>query len=123
MDKPDLILIETICFHYKIEISFIKDLEKIGLIKVVTFENNKFIGILTHKSIFDAFHEVFGHENGIRLALYTSDGNKKIERLSKAVRKLMLMSKRQLMKVVYRFWNTPMKKATLKPMTSFTTRY
>ncbi|MEX1384272.1 chaperone modulator CbpM [Lutibacter sp.] len=43
MDNSDLILIETICFHYKIEISFIKDLENIGLIKVVTFENNKFI--------------------------------------------------------------------------------
>ena len=43
MDKQDLILIETLCFHYKIEISFIKDLENIGLIKVETFENNKFI--------------------------------------------------------------------------------
>ena len=29
MDNSDLILIETICFHYKIEISFIKDLENI----------------------------------------------------------------------------------------------
>lgn len=43
MDKQDLILIETICFHYKVEISFIKDLENIGLIKVETFDNNKFI--------------------------------------------------------------------------------
>lgn len=43
MDKQDLILIETICFHYKVEVSFIKDLENIGLIKVETFENNKFI--------------------------------------------------------------------------------
>jgi hypothetical protein len=43
MDKQDLILIETICFHYKVEISFIKDLENIGLIQIITFENNKFI--------------------------------------------------------------------------------
>jgi hypothetical protein len=43
MASQDLILIETLCFHYKIEISFIKDLENIGLIKIETFENNKFI--------------------------------------------------------------------------------
>lgn len=43
MDKQDLILIETICFHYKVEISFIKDLENIGLINIETYENNKFI--------------------------------------------------------------------------------
>jgi len=43
MNKQDLILIETICFHYKVEISFIKDLENIGLITTETVENNKFI--------------------------------------------------------------------------------
>ena len=43
MARQDLILIETICFHYKIEISFIIELENIGLIKTETVENNKFI--------------------------------------------------------------------------------
>ena len=43
MARQDLILIETLCFHYKIEISFIKELENIGLIKTETFENSKFI--------------------------------------------------------------------------------
>jgi len=43
MARQDLILIETICFHYKIEISFIIELENIGLIKTETIENNKFI--------------------------------------------------------------------------------
>lgn len=43
MDKQNLIQIETICFHYKIEVSFIKDLENIGLISVETYDNNKFI--------------------------------------------------------------------------------
>ncbi|UMB53815.1 chaperone modulator CbpM [Lutibacter sp. A64] len=43
MDKQNLIQIETICYHYKVEISFIKDLENIGLITVETYENTKFI--------------------------------------------------------------------------------
>ncbi|UMB60544.1 chaperone modulator CbpM [Lutibacter sp. A80] len=43
MDKQNLIQVETICFHYKIETSFIKDLENIGLITIETYENNKFI--------------------------------------------------------------------------------
>ena len=43
MDKQNLIQIETICFHYKIEVSFIKDLENIGLISIETYDNNKFI--------------------------------------------------------------------------------
>lgn len=43
MAKQDLILIETLCFHYKIEISFIRGLENVGLIKTETIENNTFI--------------------------------------------------------------------------------
>lgn len=43
MANQDLILIETICLHYKIEISFIDALHGIGLIEVETYEENKFI--------------------------------------------------------------------------------
>jgi len=51
------------------------------------FEEDRFIGILTHNSIFGAFNDILGRKLGVRLALYTTDGRKKIERLAKAVRK------------------------------------
>jgi len=43
MVLQDLILIEKLCSHYKIEFSFFDALDDIGLIKIETFEQNKFI--------------------------------------------------------------------------------
>ena len=39
----DLILIDKLCLHYQIEFSFFDDLDNIGLIKIETFEEQKFI--------------------------------------------------------------------------------
>lgn len=43
MAIQELILIEKLCIHYKIEDSFFDELENIGLIKIEIFEQNKFI--------------------------------------------------------------------------------
>lgn len=43
MAIQDLILIEKLCLHYRIEFSFFDALDNIGLIKIETFEQNKFI--------------------------------------------------------------------------------
>lgn len=43
MVTQDLILIEKLCLHYKIEFSFIEALDNIGLIKIEIFKQNKFI--------------------------------------------------------------------------------
>lgn len=67
------------------EASYLLSKTKVSFLPV--FEDNKFIGILTPSSIFEAFYEVYGEKKGIRVALYTHDGEKKIERLVKAVRK------------------------------------
>ena len=43
MALKDLILIETLCIHYKIEFSFIDALDNIGLIEIETIDQSKFI--------------------------------------------------------------------------------
>ena len=43
MATQDLILIEKLCLHYKVELSFFDAIENIGLIKIETVEQNKFI--------------------------------------------------------------------------------
>lgn len=39
----ELILIDKLCSHYKLELSFFDDLDNIGLIKIETLEQQKFI--------------------------------------------------------------------------------
>lgn len=43
MKGQDYILVETICVHYKIEVSFIKELQNIGLIEIEQLEDDEFI--------------------------------------------------------------------------------
>ena len=43
MAAQDLILVETLCTHYQIKVSFFNDLDTIGLIKIETIEQKKFI--------------------------------------------------------------------------------
>ncbi len=43
MKGQDYILVETICVHYKIEVSFIKELHNIGLIEIEQLEDDEFI--------------------------------------------------------------------------------
>jgi len=43
MATQDLILIEKLCIHYKIEFSFIDALDNIGLIEIETVDQSKFI--------------------------------------------------------------------------------
>jgi len=43
MKNQKLILIEKLCLHFKIEFSFFDDLENIGLIKIETFKQHKYI--------------------------------------------------------------------------------
>ena len=43
MAEQNLILIETLCPHYKIEISFFEDLYHHGLITIETIEGRRFI--------------------------------------------------------------------------------
>ena len=43
MATHNLILIETLCLHYKIEFSFIDALDNIGLIEIETVDQSKFI--------------------------------------------------------------------------------
>jgi len=43
MGRQDLILIKTLCVHYKVEISFLKELNNIGLIEIEELDNDEFI--------------------------------------------------------------------------------
>ena len=43
MGRQDLILIKTLCVHYKIEVSFFKELDNIGLIEIELLDNEEFI--------------------------------------------------------------------------------
>lgn len=43
MATHNLILIETLCLHYKIEVSFFDTLESIGLIEIKTIKENKYL--------------------------------------------------------------------------------
>jgi hypothetical protein len=43
METENLVLVEHICLHYKIEFSFIDSLEAYGLINVVIIENSKYL--------------------------------------------------------------------------------
>ena len=43
MATQDLILIEKLCLHYKIELSFFDALDNIGLIEIKTVKENKYL--------------------------------------------------------------------------------
>ena len=43
MATQDLILIEKLCLHYKIELSFFDALDNIGLIEIKTVKKNKYL--------------------------------------------------------------------------------
>ena len=43
MAKQDLILIDTLCTHYEIEVSFVDSLYSLGLIEIQTVEQVRFI--------------------------------------------------------------------------------
>jgi MerR HTH family regulatory protein len=43
METKDLILVEQICTHHNIELSFIDSLQEFGIIDVVFIDNNKYL--------------------------------------------------------------------------------
>jgi len=43
MAAQDLILIETLCSHYQIEVTFFSELNKTGLIEIETIEQEQFL--------------------------------------------------------------------------------
>lgn len=43
MSQQELILIETLCTHYEIEVSFVDSLYSLGLIEIHTVEETRFI--------------------------------------------------------------------------------
>jgi hypothetical protein len=43
MEKKDLVPLQKICSHYEIELSFINDLNEIGLIEIKTIEQAQFV--------------------------------------------------------------------------------
>ena len=43
MAEKELILIETLCLHYEVEVSFFNALDNIGLIKIETIDQQIFI--------------------------------------------------------------------------------
>jgi len=50
-------------------------------------DNDKFVGILTHSSIFNAFSEIFGLQNGTRIAINVYDIPGQIAKLTEVIRK------------------------------------
>ncbi len=45
MTKQDLILIDTICSKYEIDVDFMQSLDDIGLINILTIEQSHFISV------------------------------------------------------------------------------
>lgn len=43
MERQNYILVKTLCVHYKIEISFIKELNNVGLIEIEQLDSGDFI--------------------------------------------------------------------------------
>lgn len=50
METKNLILIEQLCSHHNIEVSFINSLHEFGLIEIVVIEDNKY---LSHEQLKD----------------------------------------------------------------------
>lgn len=50
METKNLILIEQLCSHHNIEISFVNSLHEFGLIEIVVIEDNKY---LSHEQLKD----------------------------------------------------------------------
>lgn len=50
METKNLILIEQLCSHHNIEVSFINSLHEFGLIEIVVIEDNRY---LTHEQLND----------------------------------------------------------------------
>ena len=64
----DLILIDKLCSHYRLEVSFFDDLDNIGLIKIEMFEQQKFIhrdGINDLEKMIRLHHELNVNVEGI----------------------------------------------------------
>lgn len=43
MENKDLILIELLCSHHNIELSFIHSLSEIGLVEIIVFNDNSYL--------------------------------------------------------------------------------
>lgn len=50
METKNLILIEQLCSHHNIEVSFVNSLHEFGLIEIVVIEDNKY---LSHEQLKD----------------------------------------------------------------------
>jgi hypothetical protein len=50
METKNLILIEQLCSHHNIEVSFINSLQEFGLIEIVVIEDNRY---LSHEQLKD----------------------------------------------------------------------
>ncbi len=50
METKNLILIEQLCSHHNIEVSFVNSLHEFGLIEIVVIEDNKY---LSHEQLVD----------------------------------------------------------------------
>jgi hypothetical protein len=65
MTIENLILIEKLCTHYEVELSFFKDLDNIGLIKILIVEENHFI----HKDQLTDLEKIFRLHQELNLNL------------------------------------------------------
>lgn len=82
MAVTNLILIETLCTHYQVEVSFINSLSDLGLIEVQTHEETRYLPEenITHlEKIIRLHQELEVNPEGIDVILNLLD---KVERLS-----------------------------------------
>lgn len=81
MATQDLILIDKLCLHYKIEFSFFDALDNIGLIKIEVFEQKKFIHqdkISDLEKIIRLHHELNVNIEGIDVVFNLLENERKL---------------------------------------------
>ncbi len=65
MNEKSLISTQTLCSHYNIEISFVDDLNKMGLIQIEIIEQNQFI----HQDQIGALEKIIRLHNELNVNL------------------------------------------------------
>ncbi len=88
MNTQELIIVTTFCQQYEVELNFVNDLESIGLIDIITYNNEQYLHsnqLVTVEKIIRLHNELHINKEGIDVVFELLD---KIKLLNKEVHEL-----------------------------------
>ncbi len=94
MTTQNLILIEELCVQYRIEFSFIDALDNIGLIKIETIDQNKFLNedkISDLEKMIRLHHELNVNLEGIDIVFNLLQKEKELQKTISALKNRLLI--------------------------------